>query len=418
MLADGRLHVSGIAKVAPHLTRENVDAALRRASHGSKRQIEELVAELAPRADAPAVMRRLPGGGRRLESRRSEPASAAPAEPTTSTPSLCEPSSPAAEAATPFLKPPFSLAEDTGTPSLQPRSSLAEEAARSPFQLNLDTASSGDPGTRPDPRVASRLELRPDAVVASAAPNPPLATIQPLAPARYKVQFTASAELRDKLERLRALMRSEVPDGDLAAVIEAAVTLKLERLEARRFAATKTPRKEPSKPVSPRSVRLARGRGWSPKAASPKAVSPKVVSPKAVSPKAVSPEAASPGGRESGGRESGASKWEPVSPQAPSSEARRRPPSRYIPAAVRRAVWTRDGSQCRYVDAQGRRCTERTRLEFHHRRPFGMGGDHGPENIALLCRAHNDYIAEHDYGREHVEAWRSRRRSAEAEARS
>jgi predicted DNA-binding transcriptional regulator YafY len=56
------------------------------------------------------------------------------------------------------------------------------------------------------------------------------------------VQFTASAELHDKLERLRALMRSQVPDGDLAAVIEQAVTEKLERLEARRFARTSAPR--------------------------------------------------------------------------------------------------------------------------------------------------------------------------------
>ena len=58
------------------------------------------------------------------------------------------------------------------------------------------------------------------------------ALVEPLSPARYKVQFTASAELHDKLERLQALMRSEVPGGDLAAIIERAVTEKLERLEA------------------------------------------------------------------------------------------------------------------------------------------------------------------------------------------
>src|SRR5262245_2036057 len=52
--------------------------------------------------------------------------------------------------------------------------------------------------------------------------------VETLSPARYKVQFTASAELRDKLERLAALLRSEVPDGDLAAIIERTVTDKLE----------------------------------------------------------------------------------------------------------------------------------------------------------------------------------------------
>jgi hypothetical protein len=68
------------------------------------------------------------------------------------------------------------------------------------------------------------------------------------------VQFTASADLHDELERLRALMRSKVPDGDLAAIIDQAVTEKLERLEARRFGATKTRRKSLSESdTSPRS---------------------------------------------------------------------------------------------------------------------------------------------------------------------
>jgi hypothetical protein len=38
-------------------------------------------------------------------------------------------------------------------------------------------------------------------------------------------------------------MRSSVPDGDLAAIIDPAVTDKLETLEARRFARTRRPRK-------------------------------------------------------------------------------------------------------------------------------------------------------------------------------
>ena len=59
MLADGRLHLTGIAKLAPHLTRENRDVLLRRATHRSKREIEELLAELSPRPDAPSVMRKI-----------------------------------------------------------------------------------------------------------------------------------------------------------------------------------------------------------------------------------------------------------------------------------------------------------------------------------------------------------------------
>jgi hypothetical protein len=60
MLADGRLHLTGIAKLAPHLTPENRALLLSRAVHKSKRQIEELVAELAPRPDVPGVLRKLP----------------------------------------------------------------------------------------------------------------------------------------------------------------------------------------------------------------------------------------------------------------------------------------------------------------------------------------------------------------------
>ena len=73
------------------------------------------------------------------------------------------------------------------------------------------------------------------------------ATVEPLAPARYQVKFTASQELHDKLERLQALMRSSVPDGDLGAIIEAAVTEKLERLEAKRLRQDEEPPEEPGR---------------------------------------------------------------------------------------------------------------------------------------------------------------------------
>ncbi len=279
MLADGRLHLSAIAKLVPHLTSANRDALLQRATHRSKRGIEELVAELAPRPNAPAVMRKLP------------------------------------------------------TP----------RAGTSPIP-------SGPVGPR---GVASALELRPDGVAPAPerhphgvpGPDSPAfarrATVEPLAPARYKVQFTASAELHDKLERLQALMRSSVPDGDLTKLIEQAVTEKLERLEARRFAQVRAPRKTLS------------GSDMTPKA-------------------------------------------------------------RRIPAAVRRAVYERDGGRCRYVDEQGRRCIAREGLEFHHRRPFGHGGDHSLENIALACRTHNGYLAEVDYGR----AAMARHRVSKAKSRS
>jgi hypothetical protein len=60
MLADGRLFLSGIALLAPLLTEANRETVLARAAGMSKREIEELVAELSPKDDVPATMRKLP----------------------------------------------------------------------------------------------------------------------------------------------------------------------------------------------------------------------------------------------------------------------------------------------------------------------------------------------------------------------
>ncbi len=246
MLGDGRLHLSGIALLAPHLTDDNCDSVLARATHKSKRQIKELVAELAPKPDVPSVIRKLPA--------------APPAPP------------------------------------------------------------------------ATAVQLRPERVEAPARPSPPPPApppvVEPLRPERYRVQITASAELRDKLERLQALMGE-----DLAAVIEAAVTEKLERLEAKRHAVTKSPRKA-------------------------------------------------------------------------LEETDTTPSSRYMPAAVRRAVRKRDGDRCGFVDDNCRRCTERRNLEFHHLDAFGRGGTHDPARIELRCKAHNLFHAERDYGKDVMDRYR------------
>ena len=199
MLRDGRLHLTAIAKLAPHLNLDNRQALLKRATHRSKRQIEELVAELAPRPDAPALMRKLP------ERMNSKPA-----------------------------------------PTLELRpNAVAASAAR----IHSDSRTASAPVLAKAVPVEPVLELRPDGVTSSAPEHQfgptgrtkQLASVDPLAPGRYKVQFTASAALHDKLERLRALMRTSVPDADLAAIIELAVSEKLDRLEARRFAKAKRP---------------------------------------------------------------------------------------------------------------------------------------------------------------------------------
>jgi hypothetical protein len=75
------------------------------------------------------------------------------------------------------------------------------------------------------------------------------------------------------------------------------------------------------------------------------------------------------------------------------------PGSRYNAAKVRRAVWIRDRGRCAYISKGGRRCNERSFVEFHHLDPYGVGGDASVERMELRCRAHNNYEAELFYGR-------------------
>ena len=59
MLSDGRLHLSGVAKLVPHLTDVNETELLARATHRSKSEIEALLAEIAPKPDAVPAIRRV-----------------------------------------------------------------------------------------------------------------------------------------------------------------------------------------------------------------------------------------------------------------------------------------------------------------------------------------------------------------------
>jgi hypothetical protein len=66
---------------------------------------------------------------------------------------------------------------------------------------------------------------------------------------------------------------------------------------------------------------------------------------------------------------------------------------RIIPAALKRAVWQRDRSQCSFVASDGRRCSSKFVLQIDHRVPVARGGRATFDNLRLLCRAHNQYEA-------------------------
>ena len=59
-VAEGRLHLSAVVMLAPHLTEENAEELLTAATHRTKAQIERILAERFPRPDVLAWVREIP----------------------------------------------------------------------------------------------------------------------------------------------------------------------------------------------------------------------------------------------------------------------------------------------------------------------------------------------------------------------
>jgi hypothetical protein len=83
-----------------------------------------------------------------------------------------------------------------------------------------------------------------------------------------------------------------------------------------------------------------------------------------------------------------------------------RPPSdapaennRYVPAAVKRAVWERDQARCTWPMGDGALCGSTHRLEFDHDLEIALGGKPVTENMRLLCKGHNLMKAEQHLGK-------------------
>jgi hypothetical protein len=104
---------------------------------------------------------------------------------------------------------------------------------------------------------SSAVVASPDSAVTAPTTTAPAATLQavprpvashrpavvPLAPERFKVQFTISRETHDMLRRVQDLLRHSVADGDPAVVFERALSLLLADLERKKFAQTNRPQR-------------------------------------------------------------------------------------------------------------------------------------------------------------------------------
>lgn len=178
MVARGEIHLSGIHRLKTHLTRENHEQVLALAKHKTIRQLEELVACLAPQPDVPTTLRALP----------NRPSAAPPI----GAPPIAAPASAAS-------------AVESASTAIVPAPSAVQPAV-APLPPRRD----------PDPT--------------------------PLAPGRYKLQVTIDQSTRDKLEQLQDLLAHQIPKGDVAVIIERAFDALLVQVHKRKTGITAKPR--------------------------------------------------------------------------------------------------------------------------------------------------------------------------------
>ncbi|MFT5042765.1 MAG: 5-methylcytosine-specific restriction endonuclease McrA [Hyphomicrobiaceae bacterium] len=307
MVARGELHLSAIHQLAKHLTDDNHRALLERAKHKSSREIERLIAEIAPKPDVPSRVQPLP---RRREvtianalglvvERESEVAG----ETGVAAPATNAPDAGAADGQAAGCAPPFITPSGTATNTTSP----------------------------PEDRTRRRNNN----------------AVTPLSPRRYKIEITVDQDTHDKLRMLQDLLSHQPANTDPAAIVSQALDLLLSETLKKKAALTDQPRRK---------------------------------------------------------RDDKQSQHETTHTQ-----------TRAIPAATRREVWIRDGGRCAFVDDRGNRCSGTRGLEYHHIRPYGKGGGHETDNIALRCRAHNQHQADLDFGREFMDRKRQGEPTHESE---
>ena len=218
MLAEAAIHLTGIVLLAPHLTQENHVELLARARYRTKRELEKLVAQIAPRADVPNIIE--PLGPADDNFRRPAPSTYS---------SMVHGVAGYVRHLTPGNEP-------TEAPSAPPRWLEAPATREGAAGEGADSRSveAASALALPDPDVsdATALPTAPDPDVASAPAR--------LASMRYKVQFTADQTYVDLLEQARDLLEHQIPDRDLAAVQRLAMEALVETLTRRKYGSSDT----------------------------------------------------------------------------------------------------------------------------------------------------------------------------------
>ena len=211
LLDRGELSLSVICKLRHYLTEANHEQLIQGVRGMSYRQAEAWLAGHFPRADVRSSVRKLPAarahaGASELNCPPTPAVAPAPANDASANPPLRSsarndaPAFPAVEAL-PIEAPPVEAPPAEARPVDGPQPALS-----------------------PPPR-------RPDSGL-----------VEPLSAARYRVQFSAGAELKDKLELARDLMSHANPSGDFAPIVERALDLLIADLKKKRFGLTDKPK--------------------------------------------------------------------------------------------------------------------------------------------------------------------------------
>jgi hypothetical protein len=351
LMATGTVSLTTVKMLAPHLTVANHEEVLARAANRSREDIQALVAELAPKPDVAASVRKLPTG---KEEERPVPMTLA---------------LPSVASVGPAGPGPAELRINGEGPDGGP--AVGGEA---PSQCGPVLTVGRDDTRTPFPR-----SQRP--------------VVRASAPGRYRVQFTIDRETYDDLRAVQALLRREIPSGDPGVIFGRAIHSLRRQVEKAKCGVATSRRRRAEAPRP----------GGGQDSTYEMRIRPRT-----------DDGAGSLSDNETGnGGEAGAGELEPDGTPVAGSEAMANtgegaehgPSSRHIPNAVKRAVWRRDRHQCAFVSADGRRCTERAFLELHHIRPYALDGPATVNNIALRCRSHNQYESEvifGPYGEPHV----------------
>jgi hypothetical protein len=89
--------------------------------------------------------------------------------------------------------------------------------------------------------AAPRTDVRARPVTCSKPGQGSLARVEPLSPTRLRVEFTARAELYEKLEKARELLSHALPSGDLGELVERALDVLIEQETRKRFGPRRAP---------------------------------------------------------------------------------------------------------------------------------------------------------------------------------